>query len=611
MAYEDLLETYEKWADRMQHHGVGNMPFCIAFCGVFSSGKSSLLNALLGCGKVLPTGINTVTKIITRIRYGRELSLSYVVDGEAVPIPKAWMNDVITGERELPHRCTELIVEAPAAILKNNVEFIDTPGYEDDSALEDMSRAAVLTADLIVFCCNATMLGKQFEKQYLSELSLTHGNFCMVVNRADSLNTDEDREDVKNAAARLMKGRGNAAHPEEKQGQCFMTIADGRFANLNGFDQYIRNLLQDDQERKRIRQSTNRCFTSYHQEMLAKGIKEERMAYSAELKILQQADNARREKLELQNRMDQMRQDNKIENAKLYGGSLVRQKKSTIARGINGLPYYTTFVANAIKVVQSEVSDMIGTLAAYASSNDLVAGTRVRSELSQFLQCTIPEPTFHKERRYGILGCIRETITTSLQMGGLWIDDGMVSVPNDFHTPAIDEVHNHLDRFLQKWNKLLNGCKTQKMKNSETFMPNPQISELQEQIRKLGELEEKMNAQEKVFSLQKDPDKMVLCISEQITQFRNWIIQLPMSGNICKKLEKMQNEWENGSIEVIRLVFRYMCQAYGTLSQNINSMPNELMFARDNLNNLSLILYGQPLTEKMRQEIANGLRATP
>ena len=88
MAYEDLLKTYEKWEDRMQHHGVGNMPFCIAFCGVFSSGKSSLLNALLDCGNVLPTGINPVTKIITRIRYGKSIALHCIVDGNPVSVPK-------------------------------------------------------------------------------------------------------------------------------------------------------------------------------------------------------------------------------------------------------------------------------------------------------------------------------------------------------------------------------------------------------------------------------------------------------------------------------------------------------------------------------------------
>ena len=48
--------------------------FTISFCGVFSSGKSSILNNLLDCADFkLPVGVFPITKVITRIRYGKTL----------------------------------------------------------------------------------------------------------------------------------------------------------------------------------------------------------------------------------------------------------------------------------------------------------------------------------------------------------------------------------------------------------------------------------------------------------------------------------------------------------------------------------------------------------
>ena len=142
---------------RVLEHNKENAPFRAAFCGVFSAGKSSLINALLQCEYKLPTGINPITKIVTRIRYGKELSCFYYHNGNQNKLDKQETLKVIKGELALSRGCDEVILEMPAEILKNHIEFLDTPGFDDEMGgeLEAMSRKAITDADLVILCCSA------------------------------------------------------------------------------------------------------------------------------------------------------------------------------------------------------------------------------------------------------------------------------------------------------------------------------------------------------------------------------------------------------------------------------------------------------------------------
>ena len=104
--------------------------FEVALFGRVSSGKSSLLNALLRTD-VLPVGINPITAVPTKLRYGPayKAAISYG-DGRS---------DLISIE-ELGHLVTEqwnpgnlknvvrAIVEIPSPRLKEGISLVDTPG---------------------------------------------------------------------------------------------------------------------------------------------------------------------------------------------------------------------------------------------------------------------------------------------------------------------------------------------------------------------------------------------------------------------------------------------------------------------------------------------------
>jgi GTP-binding protein EngB required for normal cell division len=104
--------------------------FEVAFFGRVSSGKSSLLNYLLGCD-VLPVGVLPVTAVLTRLRRGDhpELVVRFQIS-QPQRMPAERIAEYVTeeGNPDNKYRVTEVEVYLPSSRLAQGVAFIDTPG---------------------------------------------------------------------------------------------------------------------------------------------------------------------------------------------------------------------------------------------------------------------------------------------------------------------------------------------------------------------------------------------------------------------------------------------------------------------------------------------------
>lgn len=216
-----------------------NDALTLAFCGIFNSGKSSLINELLQQEFKLPCGAVPVTKFVTRLKYGKIFAAYYVWHGEEHPLERSDLEKILTGKLPLPDESLEVRIYLPAKILRGGVEILDTPGFLDSQELTDFTRAAVAEADIAMFCCNATAAGKEFELDYFKELEEIIGNFCVIVTHIDLINSDEDFERIKNFMEGSVAGRGRAILHFLDMEKIFYTAAGGQCISIAEFKKFF------------------------------------------------------------------------------------------------------------------------------------------------------------------------------------------------------------------------------------------------------------------------------------------------------------------------------------------------------------------------------------
>jgi GTP-binding protein EngB required for normal cell division len=104
--------------------------FEIAVFGRVSSGKSSLLNHILG-SEVLPVGVTPVTAIPTRVIFGPEpaIEVSFAI-GRQDRLGVERLPEFVTEQQNKGNekQITRVIVEIPSRRLEEGIVFVDTPG---------------------------------------------------------------------------------------------------------------------------------------------------------------------------------------------------------------------------------------------------------------------------------------------------------------------------------------------------------------------------------------------------------------------------------------------------------------------------------------------------
>ena len=174
----------------------------LAVLGQFKRGKSTLLNALVGC-EILPTAVVPLTAVPTFLRFADELSLrtSYA-DGRTEE------RHPCSGVEQLRERLAALVTETgnpqnrlgisrveaflPSALLQRGVVLIDTPGIGSTLRHNTEATLAFLPqCDAALFVLSADPPITEAEAQFLKAVQQKVRELFFIINKVDYLNAEE------------------------------------------------------------------------------------------------------------------------------------------------------------------------------------------------------------------------------------------------------------------------------------------------------------------------------------------------------------------------------------------------------------------------------------
>jgi hypothetical protein len=178
----------------------------IAVAGAFKTGKSALLNALLGA-PMLPVRARRPSRRVAEIRHGDiPTALVRTGSGERSEIPFDATGDaILAGD---PADTVEIRVPLP--LLAGGCVLTDTPGLGEEPSATTMALAAVADADLAIVVLAADKILSANERAAAAEITgLLAGNVLYAVNRLDLIEA-EDRAEILEWAGTVLASSGNA-----------------------------------------------------------------------------------------------------------------------------------------------------------------------------------------------------------------------------------------------------------------------------------------------------------------------------------------------------------------------------------------------------------------
>jgi len=204
-------KTLRERLDRQLVRKLEEDRFHLVVVGEFNHGKTTFVNALLG-EEALAVGVTPTTAAIHHIRWA-ERPEAFVVSttGERRAIPFDEAKRFAVGGGAATEEIDYLEIGYPAALLKERILLVDTPGVNDLSLQRaDITYSYIPRADAVLFLLDAGQILKESERVFLNDKLLkgSRDKIVFVVTKWDLLSPEEQREALayaKNHLSSLVK----------------------------------------------------------------------------------------------------------------------------------------------------------------------------------------------------------------------------------------------------------------------------------------------------------------------------------------------------------------------------------------------------------------------
>lgn len=179
--------------DRME-----DTAFEIAIFGRVSSGKSSLLNRVIGAD-ILPVGVTPITAVPTRVSYGREPGMKVWLEGVGVQNADISRISEFVDERlncDNQKRVSRLAVRFPSDRLLEGIVLVDTPGLGSlATGGAEETMAYLPRCDVAVLLIDAASTLTPDDLRVIQALSNASIPVTILLSKADLLD-DASRQQV-------------------------------------------------------------------------------------------------------------------------------------------------------------------------------------------------------------------------------------------------------------------------------------------------------------------------------------------------------------------------------------------------------------------------------
>lgn len=190
--------------------------FRVVVMGTFTSGKSTLINALLG-SKILPESALPSTAILTFVQYGAdeddvEIRFKDIVNADGSVT--AGRTEHVTKEQFLSTyqytnedneeflrtgsvaRFKEVaysIIRCSLPLMQNGVSVVDSPGLEDKATATELALDIAAKAQAIVYMCGERGFAEADREYFAENFKNNPGNVFFVLNKIDHIESDIQR----------------------------------------------------------------------------------------------------------------------------------------------------------------------------------------------------------------------------------------------------------------------------------------------------------------------------------------------------------------------------------------------------------------------------------
>lgn len=191
--------------------------FRVVVMGTFTSGKSTLINALLG-SRILPESALPSTAILTFIQFGcdtDDVEIHYrdivnedgnVTKGAVEHISKekfmqTYHYDIADTEKlsqmgGIPRfkKVAYSIVRCSLPLVQDGVSIVDTPGLEDKDVATELALDIAAKAQAIIYVCGERGFAEADREYFEEKFKGNSGNVFFILNKMDNITSDLQRK---------------------------------------------------------------------------------------------------------------------------------------------------------------------------------------------------------------------------------------------------------------------------------------------------------------------------------------------------------------------------------------------------------------------------------